>query len=351
MFKTHLEQFRFTVFDFETTGFEPTAGAEIIEVGAVRLENGDVTDSFQQFVAPNGSIPTEVRELTGIEPDDLSDAPPVDEVLPEFLDFAGDSVLVAHNTEFDMKFLRYYSDGDIKHDTVDTLRICRKLGGFTSNKLDDLTARLDISREETHRAHEDARATAELLLHLASKISDPDDYKRSGIPETIAGEDPAMVLSEIPGLSKSSVGSITDEFDRVSEMLDVLREPELELPGVSELERNRLKEFFDGWHKRENIWTYLKKHGKGPSVLDSFDPASWTWSNWTLNGMGFLFLGTAVFVTRSPETFWFFVVWSVPCFVGSSLVLHFRNRPYERVKKIVAVALIFLLTGLYLYGT
>ena len=93
----------YIVFDLETTGFSPSVN-RIIEIGAVKVESGKITERFSTFVNPDVPIPFRIEELTGINDNMVLDAPRIDEVLPEFLEFCGDAVMVAHNASFDMSF-------------------------------------------------------------------------------------------------------------------------------------------------------------------------------------------------------------------------------------------------------
>ena len=96
----------FTVVDLETTGATP-GFSKITEIGAVRLEGGREVDTFSALVNPGVRIPEMITGITGIDDATVADAPPIDVVLPRFVDFAADSVLVAHNAQFDLGFLDY----------------------------------------------------------------------------------------------------------------------------------------------------------------------------------------------------------------------------------------------------
>ncbi len=180
-----IDDLEFTVFDFETTGYSPKKGAEIIEVGAVKIQEGKIGEPFQEFVKPSSTLPPKIIELTGITPSRLKDARPVEAVIKEFCQYFADSILVAHNASFDLSFLKYYSPLEIENPHIDSLRMARKLGNFASNALDSLVGELNISRSNAHRALDDARATATLFLHLAEKVNSPRDYRKCNIPRCI----------------------------------------------------------------------------------------------------------------------------------------------------------------------
>lgn len=183
--KKIIPQFEFTVFDFETTGYSPKNGAEIIEVGAVRISEGELDETFRDFINPRRSLPQKIIKLTGITPEKLEKARSSREVIQDFHHYIDDSILVAHNASFDLSFLNYYSPEEIENPHIDSLRMARKIGNFSSNTLDDLVFELNISRSNAHRALDDALATARLFLHLAEKINSPIDYKKCKIPQFI----------------------------------------------------------------------------------------------------------------------------------------------------------------------
>lgn len=342
-----IEHLEFTVFDFETTGFKPRGGAEIIEVGAVRIEQGEITESFQEFVSPNDEIPDEVQELTGIGPGDVEGARPVEEVLPDFLDFSGDSVLVAHNTNFDMKFLRYYSDESLDPLVVDTLTICRQVGWFSSNKLDDLVVELGIEREDAHRAHEDARATGRLLIRMAEEITSFDDYDRCDIPVELVERDIDLILQAVPGLSSDGREYLSSEFETVDKVRRAIdRDNELD-DELTDTEVNFLEEFFNGWDEKDDLYEYLTEHGK-MTLTQTINSRFWSPVNWLLNGLGLALIVTAVVGTRDAQTFSWLAVMSIPCFLSSMGVAYFRSRPHARIKQMSVVVITFGSALLYL---
>ena len=157
----------FVVFDIETTGFSPVYN-RIIEIGAVKVERGEITDRFSAFVNPDVPIPFEIEKLTGINDEMVMGAPAVDTVLPQFLDFCGDAVLVAHNAGFDMSFImenmrRLELAGEFTY--VDTVGIARVLLPHQAkHTLDAVAKTMGVSLENHHRAVDDAEATAEIFI-------------------------------------------------------------------------------------------------------------------------------------------------------------------------------------------
>ncbi len=159
----------FVVFDIETTGFSPKQN-RIIEIGAVKVCGGKIVDRFSCFVNPKTPIPYEIEKLTGITDDMVVGAETIETVLPQFLNFCEGCMLVAHNAEFDMSFIRENCDRQgISHDFtyVDTVGIARIfLPGQKKHTLDAVAKSLNVSLENHHRAVDDAEATAEIFVKL-----------------------------------------------------------------------------------------------------------------------------------------------------------------------------------------
>jgi len=167
----------FVVFDLETTGFSPV-NDKIIEVGAVKIKNGEIVDNFSCFVNPKRSIPYKITELTSINNDMVRDAEEIDTILPRFMEFCEGSVMVAHNAGFDTGFIKKNCrDLDINFDLsiMDTVPLARFLyPQLKKVKLNIVAKHLGISLENHHRAIDDAKATAEILLKCFEKLK--EDY-------------------------------------------------------------------------------------------------------------------------------------------------------------------------------
>lgn len=157
----------YVVFDIETTGFSSSRN-RIIEIGAVMVVNGNITDKFSTFVNPDVPIPFEIEQLTGINDNMVLPYPKIDEILPQFLEFCGDSVLVAHNASFDVGFIAYNAAKlNIAFDptVIDTVALARLLlPKLNRYKLDTVAKALNISLENHHRAVDDAGCTAEIFV-------------------------------------------------------------------------------------------------------------------------------------------------------------------------------------------
>ena len=182
----------YVVFDIETTGLDPQSET-ITEIGAVKLMNGEVVDTFAQLINPERHIPEKITELTGISDDMVKDKPLLSEVLPGFLDFCKGCIVVAHNAKFDTGFIRVHaarlkaefeknaSEGDerpnfeFKNEVEDTLELSRELfPSERSHKLDKVAERLEVSLENHHRAVDDATATAEIFVKLRQMKEERD---------------------------------------------------------------------------------------------------------------------------------------------------------------------------------
>ena len=160
----------FVVFDIETTGFSPVKN-RIIEIGAVKIEGGEITDRFSKFVNPKTPIPFEITQLTSITDDMVSDADTIEEVLPEFLDFVKGCHLVAHNAQFDMSFIIENSKRqgyDTQFTYMDTLTLARVLFPTQGkHTLDAMAKVLKVNLDNHHRAVDDAECTAHIFLKMA----------------------------------------------------------------------------------------------------------------------------------------------------------------------------------------
>ncbi len=185
----------FVVFDIETTGFSPLT-CRIIEIGAVRVEGGQIVDRFSTFVNPQVPIPFRIEQLTSINDAMVMDAPVIEEVLPKFLDFCEGAVMVAHNADFDMSFImENCSRQGIPHDFtyVDTVGMARfLLPALNRFKLDTVAKAVGVSLQNHHRAVDDAACTAEIFVKFVEMLEergifDVDELNRQGAvsPDTI----------------------------------------------------------------------------------------------------------------------------------------------------------------------
>jgi len=174
-----LKETEYVVFDFETTGLEASQ-ERIIEIGAVKVADGQIQESFSSLINPGKQISRKITKLTGIKNSDVKNAPAISEVLPDFLDFIGDAVLVAHNIDFDYSFLRAECRRTgletPRLPLLDTVSLSRALlPELGSHKLNRVARDLEVSLENHHRAEDDAAATASILLRLLEKARQEEE--------------------------------------------------------------------------------------------------------------------------------------------------------------------------------
>jgi len=165
----------YVVFDIETTGFSPIHN-RIIEIGAVKVRDGQILDRYSTFVNPEVPIPFEIEKLTSINDAMVMEAPKIEEVLPEFLAFCEGTVMVAHNASFDMSFIRENAARQgfsTDYTYVDTMVISRVLlPNQNKHTLDALCKVFHISLENHHRAVDDAEATAHIFLKFMEMLKE-----------------------------------------------------------------------------------------------------------------------------------------------------------------------------------
>ena len=163
----------YVVFDLETTGFSPVKN-KIIEIGAVKIEHGKITDRFSEFVNPKTPIPFRIENLTGINDSMVIGAETIEEILPRFMDFCEGAVMVAHNAGFDMSFIKRNAQElgyEREYTVVDTVGLSRLLiPEISKYKLDNVAKALKIPLENHHRAVDDAECTAQIFLKLLDKL-------------------------------------------------------------------------------------------------------------------------------------------------------------------------------------
>lgn len=160
----------FIAIDLETTGFTPLKGCKIIEIAAVKVEDGVIVERKSQLIDPEIEIPQHITAITGISDDMVKGKPTVEEVLPKFHEFIGDSVIVAHNARFDWNTFLVHCFGELgitpRNKVVCTLELSKRHIRSSSHKLGELCNHLGIRLENAHRALGDAEATAHLMNHL-----------------------------------------------------------------------------------------------------------------------------------------------------------------------------------------
>ena len=167
----------YVVFDIETTGFSPLSD-RIIEIGAVKVVNGTITDKFSTFVNPDIPIPFRIEQLTSINDSMVLPAPKIDKVLPDFLKFCEGCALVAHNASFDVSFIAHNAEElglPFDPTVLDTVTLARVLlPQLNRYKLDTVAKALNVSLENHHRAVDDAGATAEIFVAFLKMLKERD---------------------------------------------------------------------------------------------------------------------------------------------------------------------------------
>lgn len=204
----------FVVFDIETTGFSPETN-NIIEIGAVKIEHGEITDRFSTFVNPKEPIPYRIEKLTSINDAMVMDAPYINDALTQFRKFSEGAVYVAHNAGFDMSFLMTKEAANGIHreySYIDTLGLSRLLVPEISRfRLDNLCKFFKISLENHHRAVDDAGATAEIFIKLIERLKDREVLTLSGINDLSDSSDEKIRKSpsnHVIILAKNEIGRI-----------------------------------------------------------------------------------------------------------------------------------------------
>ena len=204
----------YVVFDIETTGFS-AENDRIIEIGAVRVEQGEITDKFSVFVNPQTPIPFEIEKLTGINDEMVMNEPTIEEILPKFLDFCKGAVMVAHNAGFDMSFIRKNSERQglpCEFTVVDTVALARiLLPQLNRFKLDTVAKALNVSLENHHRAVDDAGCTAEIFVKFVQMLKERDIFDLNGVNRMSTLD--ADAIKKLPShhviiLAKNEIGRV-----------------------------------------------------------------------------------------------------------------------------------------------
>ena len=201
----------YTVVDLETTGLDPQCD-DIIEFGAMRVENGIVIDKYTALVNPGYEIDDFIIELTGITNEMLASSPPVVNVLPDFLNFVGDSIVVGHNVNFDINFIydtcMSVCNQPFSNDFIDTMRLSRRLfPQERHHRLCDLVERFTTGGVVEHRALADVEQTNQCYLYMKRHME----------------EDSITVESLLPikkGFSAKEIQASTNDFDRASPLYE-----------------------------------------------------------------------------------------------------------------------------------
>lgn len=193
---TNLLENTYIVFDFETTGFNAGGGDQIIEVGAVKLHNGKIIDTFSELINPGRPLPAKITEVTNITDEMLKGKPTEEEVIKRFIEWIKDYPMVAHNAKFDVSFLEMayqkYNLGTFKNTVIDTLELSRTMdNSFNRHSLSALVKRYDVpfDEESHHRADYDAEATALVYHKMMKKLVDRNIERICDLEKLVAKDE------------------------------------------------------------------------------------------------------------------------------------------------------------------
>lgn len=197
------------ILDFETTGLSPNMGDRSIEIGAVRIENGEIIDRFQELMNPGFRISRFIEEYTGITNRMLKDMPSCDEVMDRFADFIGNDNLLAHNASFDKRFLDAELariNRDYKGHFACSLLVARRIYQHAPNhKLGTLIAYKNIPSDGSfHRALYDSEMTTKLWLTILDDIR--QNYSLENIPFTL--------MKKLEKTPKNAVASFLKKYEK-----------------------------------------------------------------------------------------------------------------------------------------
>ena len=161
----------FVAIDVETTGLSPITN-ELIEVSAIKYDGNKRIDTFSTLIKPKVRIPYYITNITGITNDMVEEAPEVEEVMPELIDFVGDLPIVAHNANFDYKFIQNYSNNSFtKNKVIDTVPIGRRLyPELPNHKLGTIAKHIGITEDGFHRAEFDCECCAKIYMEYLKVV-------------------------------------------------------------------------------------------------------------------------------------------------------------------------------------
>ena len=171
-----LDQLSYIIVDTETTGLEP-AQSELTEIGAIKVEGKELKDIFSSLIHPKKPISPEITRLTGIDDELVRDYPPAADVLAKFFEFIGSAILVAHNVEFDIPFLKHHlkieNDKELTNETICTVKVSRYLlPQLPNHKLHTVANHLGLVVANRHRAMGDAELTYQVWLKFLDLLRD-----------------------------------------------------------------------------------------------------------------------------------------------------------------------------------
>ncbi len=186
----------YVVFDFETTGFNAGGKDSIIEIGAVKLHNGEILEKYDELINPGRKLPNKIVEITNITDEMLADKDNEENAVRRFIDWVGDLPMVAHNAKFDVSFLemayRKYNFGTFKNTVIDTLELSRTMDNtYARHSLSALVKRYNVPWDEDahHRGDYDAEGTALVFHKMMKKLSDRNLEKISDLDKLVSRDE------------------------------------------------------------------------------------------------------------------------------------------------------------------
>lgn len=237
----------FVALDLETTGLDPKS-AEIIEIGAVKVENGQLADHFGQLVRPYDGIPLQITRLTGISDEDVKNSPQIQDVLPNLLEFLSTSPVVIHKASFDLSFLREiedWSDPEVVYDTLELTRVV--FPRLIEHKLQSLARFFGIQDTEFHRATADAYVTAQVFLRTIEVLRQKDLDLIQRMLRLIRGTDSSLagifisVANELAQMAWTKrIGTINTDPDCLKEFFNIAGSSSREQMGEGRHRQRRL---------------------------------------------------------------------------------------------------------------
>lgn len=163
----------YTVVDIETTGLSPRS-CEIIEISALKVRDNKIVDTFSSLIKPTQYIASFITKLTGITDEMVASAPPVQDILPKFMEFAADDLILGHNVNFDINFIydnwKKHHGKDFSNNFVDTMRLSRKHCNLKKHNLKFLAKHYGVSTEGHHRALVDCEITFKIYNHIKNEV-------------------------------------------------------------------------------------------------------------------------------------------------------------------------------------
>src|SRR3989339_771095 len=176
-----LEKEKYEIVDVETTGLDPVQN-EIIEIGALKVEEGEVKDVFNTLICPSAEISSRIEQLTGINKEMVSGHPTIKDIAPQFLSFMGNNIIVAHNTDFDIPFLKHHLGKKFDNMLVCTLKLSKKyLPNLSNHKLHTLAAYYGINAQNQHRALGDVETTYQIWTKMIPFLRDKGIYSKEDL--------------------------------------------------------------------------------------------------------------------------------------------------------------------------